>query len=353
MPILYVANSAAEVAGQGVAMSSRTQDVGFGSTPVTNFNTLPGSVFGGFDPDYAQECIAIWYGQSSIEEPFRIQHAAPASDTYWLHFRVLAGEGLTNSAADGVLLEWRDGSGNLIADIDMADGFMIPRAIGDTTVASATSFQWTQYSTYFVDIEIVVGANITINAWMNGVQVGTATAANTGAKGKPVDTYCRFDDCSGANPGSGTFCFFSEIIITDNENPIGWRVATMKPNAAGGNTGMAGNISDLLDPMDGVGLSSANVGDRASWTLGAYPGPASPTSIRGVVTKTRTSPGSTGPQQIRHHLRISATDYDSALLTPSPAAGGEMVVWDSNPATTSAWATADLTGLEQGVEVET
>ncbi len=144
--------------------------------------------------------------------------------------------------------------------------------------------------------------------------------------------------------------YLSELLITSGGvSTLGKRLVQMDPAAMGANTDLTGDIDGIQATGDGLVLAGDTAGLKGSWTLTTYPGPASPANLE-VVTVTRSLKGLTGPQNLRHLLRVGGTDYAGADLSPEYK-GSEVTVWGTNPATGLPWATSDLTGIEQGVEI--
>lgn len=348
MAILFAANTATELGG-GTSYSVPNSSITEPNTINNVFNNGPGSTFNGFDPDYAPEAIGVYLASSAANLGFTINTTAPSGD-YWFHCRVQM-PSTTSGNADGMFWAFFDAAGDRIAEIDISNGDFFIEVFGDTS-ATGLTFTFSAYAAVMMDVRISTsGGNLTGDVYVNGVLVSSATVANTGGVGPVTSMQSIHDDMVNSADTNAAWVFYSEIIIADGESTLNWRLGTMQPDTQGDNNDMTGDPSVLLN-NDGNTLSTDNVGDRESWNLTAYNGPASPAGIRAVVTKTRSQAGITGPQQMRHHLRIASTDYDSGLLTPDPA-NGEMVVWDDNPATTSPWATSDFASLQQGVEAET
>jgi hypothetical protein len=159
-------------------------------------------------------------------------------------------------------------------------------------------------------------------------------------------------DGVGYRSSGNTILSFSEMVATDGESTIGWRVAALKPNGNGANTDWSGDYNDIVTAGDGTMISDATVGDKENWTLSAYAGASSPASIRGLVTKYMASKGTTGPQNIEPIVRLSSTDYFKSPVSPDNIKA-IYADWTVNPATSAAWATSDLTSIQVGVRSAT
>jgi hypothetical protein len=340
MSILFLASDASEVAG--VATNTLTS---------TEYDTL-----------YSDRAFgpAVPTNNAADACGFGIGIPAPSSDTIWLHFRQKANSVYSGPSSTNVGIVWQfsNAAGQVLATIacrgtTASNPGWRAEVFGDTTVVG-TSFAGPYGATATFDIQLVVNStNIILNVYMNGTLVSSATAANsTGLKGKP--RYLEELNTNTYNKSSGTTYVIahSELVVTDNESTVGWRIATLKPNANGGNTAWSGDFNDLVTIGDGTAISSATVGDKENWGLSAYGGPSSPSSIRGVVVKLAASKGTTGPQNIEPSLRISSTDYFKSPVSPDNI-NPIYADWTLNPATSAAWATGDLSTTQPGVRSAT
>lgn len=141
----------------------------------------------------------------------------------------------------------------------------------------------------------------------------------------------------------------SQLMVAD-EDTRGLKLCYMEPNAAGNYAQWDGDDEDT-DVTLRKGISTDTNGNRHSWNLQAWPGPASPTSFR-VFNQLQGNTGDTGPSQLDSFLRIASTDYDSGAVTH--VANEKLVYeWATNPNTAAAWAVADIASLEAGVEAVT
>lgn len=275
---------------------------------------------------------------------------APTGDL-WFHMRFrTSASAATGTTLDGHMLSFYAANGVLLARFDLQDGGWRAQVFGDTTVAGA-NFSPAASTVYTYDFKLVVGATIELEIYQNGSLVSSASAANTvGLKGVCRQIALEFFDIrsSGTSPFS-----VSEAIVTDGgESTIGWRLATLTPASAGAHSDWDGDYTNLLNALDGNFLFTDTVGDKESWVNSAYAGPGSPTSIRAVVAKLLSDRGGAGPQSVTPFLRIGGTDYDAATVA-ADFRYQQLGVWDVNPATSAAWATAALAALESGVKAAT
>ncbi len=307
-----------------------------------------------FDSAYQTEALAA---DMEGVVPLHIVLPATVTGDLWLHYRLFhnrnSATGMGN--ADGSQLSVYNASGQLLAAIDMTDGVTRAVAYGDTTVTSGGSFTWATLGapTYTFDVRVAVSSsNIVVDYYVNGSLVATATAANTtGNKAKPNTVVLDNADIQGTN-GSSAGNGISEVIITDGESTVGWRLATLKPDGAGNYTQWIGDWTHVTNALDGLFISAADTGIRESWTLANYGGPTTPASIRGVFTTFFGDKGVGGPQNFASFLRIGGADYEAASQSPLP--GFQYIFeWANDPSTSNPWNTTAFNALEAGIRALT
>lgn len=186
-----------------------------------------------------------------------------------------------------------------------------------------------------------VAADITIEFYVDGVLQSSATAANTGGKGKPVKcvwrNYGLFDFYSNAT------CYYAHIAILDGVSTIGRRFVRRIPDLVATYDGFSGGVDAIKDGDIATRAASDVAGQRLSFTLAGPTGPAGASSIAGVHVKQLAQLGTAGPTDIAGFLRIGGVDYDAPPGTPSldmPSAIYSS--WDTNPADSTPWTTAAL-----------
>lgn len=279
--------------------------------------------------------------------PFSIINDAEYTD-FWIHFRHRTAN-LVYGSVDGILLSFKDSNEDIIARLDWIDDAIRIQAVGDTTV-SGSQYELPSFTSVTIDVHIeLTGGNIVATYYHNGSQLSQATAANTGGKGGVKSVV--FDQLDVTYNTQNTY--YSEIILTDGEPTLGWRLACMVPDTDGDHTDFVGGADKIGDSDIITAAGASNDGDRLSSNLTAYGGPTTPASIRAVVAKCVVSKGDTGPQHMRQFLRISATDYDGSQAALSVDTANYMEEWATNPATAAPWDTSDLTGLQVGIKAET
>lgn len=267
-----------------------------------------------------------------------------------MHMKALVGmSGFGGDARlDGYIFSIYSEDDELVARMDMQDGFTRFEAHGDTIERTTNVNQGVSrtYAEWVVKVD-VNASTIEVEWWKAGISQGTASAANTvGGKGRPAYIIWDIFDCGFSTAFDGRFSV-SEVIVTDgNENPIGYRVAALNPSAVGHYDEFDGVLADMNNDSDADARVATETGQRISFDVEAYGGSTSGFEILAVVQKTAAE-SATGQANLFNFCRIGTTDYDGVAKSVE---GGQNV-WDIrsvNPATGVAWAFADLATTEWG-----
>jgi len=287
------------------------------------------------------ECLAPNYGGSN---GFNLAHGAAASDTVWYHFYVRTGGSMIDTGYDGHWFTIYNAAGDEICRWDILYGTSFAQVFGDTTV-SGIEFTIAEEAHMIIDIKVVVGANITMECYINGALQSTATAANTGGKLGPTVFMMQHEGM--VNTYGGDSFYYSEFIITDNESTLNWRIATLVPAAQGTYDQWNGTFADVVSLNDGLSINTAVANQKESWTLTAYNGPATTSGVRSILNAYNANIGIAGPTQLTPFIRHAATDVDGITIAPDGMTFEDLTV---NPQTGLGWDTADLATLEIGVK---
>jgi hypothetical protein len=298
-----------------------------------------------FDAAFSTESAQVTPIFNGGAAGFNIFHDAAVSGVTWYHFYVRTPGFLASGNNDGHWFTMYDAANNPIARCDVLDANYRAQVFGDTTEVG-TNFALSENTNITVDVKVEVGANITMEIYFNGGLLSSATAANTGAKPSPTLFAMEHDDI--VYTSSGDEFYYSEVMLTDNENTLGWRLSTLVPGGQGAHADWEGDFSDLVNFGDGTNIGSATPNQKESWTLSAYSGPATSAGVRAVVNAIQGNVGVSGPTQIAPFVRFGGTDVEQAAYTPD---GTSMFqVLDVNPVTGAPWDTADLATVEMGVK---
>jgi hypothetical protein len=317
--------------------------LGHQPTDVSGITGLLSTVAGGFDPTLDVNGLRF-SGTRSLAAPFAIAFAPPLGDL-WLGFRYVPpngdSENITETTAN--FLEFYDAAFVRIAQVQPLNTTKRYHAIarGDTIVQGNSSYLAPNGQPQWIDVRVAVGASITIELYVDGVLQSSAIAANTQAKGKPVQVV--FANVGLHGSVSSRTWSYAHLAVLDGVSTIGRRFVRRTPNAVATFSQMAGSIDALKDEDVSTRVSSNAAGQRLSFSLTGPTGPAAVSAIAGVHLKQIAQGGTVGPQATAGFLRMGGVNHDAPAVTvPTLAPRPIYSSWALNPADNSAWTSVTL-----------
>ena len=282
-------------------------------------DTLISTDAAGFDPALDTNCIKLSLSTSAVQ-PFSADWADPTGDV-WLSFRYRAPASSAHSiTSSGVLLELYDANHTQVARIrtDRDSEKYHAAVYGDSYVMGNSSFLAATALTYWFDIRIAVGAEITMDFYVDGVLQSSATTPNTGGMGKPVKCIWKNQGMHGHY--TNTVWYIAHIAVLDGVSTIGRRFVRRSPDQTGAYDQFTGGVGALTDDDPLSRATSDVIGQRLSFTLAGPAGPAGQPNIAGVHVKKTAQLGAAGPTGLASFLRMGGVDYDAAPVTPEDIA---------------------------------
>ena len=321
MTILFVGSSPSDLGGN---MTEYTDT--FGRDP--NFTPV-GSVYGPVDNDDSG------FG-------FRANFDTPVSNTIWIHFLYNSNNpGIFNNKADGYFMRFFSETTE-IARIDLKDDNFYAE-VGSAFAEFPKPVQSTNMT---FDISVTsTGSAVTIAVYQNGALQAQVLGMLAAGKCDNI-TFDFYDMVSSI---SAVLLYrISEVIVTDNVPTLGWRLATLLPDAQGTYNAWDGAIANLTTFGDGQSISTDTNNLKESWTLSPYLGPVTDSGVYAVVNKIIANISNAGPSQITPFIRHAGVDVEGTPFVPVP--GGYSEILYTNPQTGLPWDTADFAALEIGVK---
>lgn len=301
---------------------------------------------GTFDSDYTDRSLR----SSGTNEAMGCSWDTPLTDC-WIHFKMLIDSASLAAGDTGFLWNVLDSRGFPIAQLDLVDQSNVDNRVnvGDNgTFTNGGEFGPLPKTLTDIDIRVQIdsGGNNIVSYYQGGSLISTVSRTHSQATG--------ITGFSLANNDTGGRTNLSEFMVAD-EDTRGLRLAFLDPDGNGNETDWTGGFQSILQRSDGKAIFSTTNGDRSSFTLSAYSGPASPVAVRGVFTQLYAGGGGSGPNNIDPFLRIGSTNYDSGdnHSVSSGAALPLISEWANNPATSASWLTTAFASLEAGVETVT
>lgn len=317
--------------------------LGHQPTDIAGISGLITTVAGGFDPTLDVNAIRH-VGFNSYSAPFSFSVHEPAGDL-WLGFRYVPPNADANSInrSEASLLELYDATDVHLAQIKPITTTNRYHAIahGDASQQGSSSYIAANGQPQWIDVRVAVGAEITIEFFVDGVLQSTATAGNAGGKGKPVQIV--FPNVGLHGTSQNRTWYYAHIAVLDGVSTIGRRFVRRHPNAIASFNQMIGSIDALKDSDIATRVASTAAGQRMSFSLTGPTGPASVSAIAGLHLKQIAQAGTDGPQATAGFLRMGGVNHDAGAVTvtvlaPTPVYSS----WAVNPADASPWSDLSL-----------
>lgn len=229
--------------------------------------------------------------------------------------------------------------------------------LGTTTVALSTA------TYYYLEFKVLLSTTVgTYELRLNGTSVLSGTGANTAGAGNTAWTVFRLGSDGSTNHLSSNQTWdFDDTYVCDGNGstnndflgPI--RIKTVLPDGAGNYTQFtpsAGsnyqNVDDASQDGDTTYNSETTVGQKDTYTFGAL---GVTGTIKGVQTNLIVRSDGAGSETVAPTWRISATDYDGTAVGISTSYADKTAIYETSPATASAWTVTEIDGAEFGIKL--
>lgn len=191
-----------------------------------------------------------------------------------------------------------------------------------------------------LDVQLIhTDLSIEMNVYINEILIINESLSQTSER-KPVNFYI------GGFVANGAGMWFSEVMISDADTRNG-RLDLLRPVSGGVYGNFDGLISALSDDDPTTGMVTTLPAQKQSTILSPYGGAD---NISHIVQTTTTVRGINSPTQLKHFLRMSGVDYETAAFAVPFTKTFQVTDWQLNPATSSPWDSADLASMEFGFE---
>jgi hypothetical protein len=229
----------------------------------------------------------------------------------------------------------------------MASGFLTFQTIDASgnrttlgTFTTAASFNMGTYQNPDkLDIAIVYGTSGSINCYINLTLVFSYTgniATNS------ITALAGFELF---NPGI-TASVWSEIMVATNDTRS-FSLCTIPPLATGSVAQWTGTVASInevtLNDADGIQTTTANAIEEFTVDTTTYTPTSGTYGLIAIVSSGRIM--SNTANSVRFGVKISGTDYFNSPIAAPSSLTDVQTIFQTNPATSSNWAYANLTGL--------
>jgi hypothetical protein len=202
-----------------------------------------------------------------------------------------------------------------------------------------------------LDINVVYGSSGSITVYLGGTQVFTYSGNVT------TDSATTLSGIEIAGMGAGTQnVTWSEVIVADSST-IAMGLWQMNSATAGNAQTWAGTASSVNKQTisDTTFISAASAGLINEYRSGGIALPAGAYTVPAIKMVARALVGATGPQNLEYVTRVGSTDYVGGSWGPPVGSFANDIanyMQATNPGTSAAWQTSDLTAstFNYGVE---
>lgn len=332
------------------------EDVDFTVTGSPTANTTAGN----FRSSWARLAMSTNGGSTAVPpNPGIIATFASASSDFWCHAQLLSGNANTNNDR---LMTWADGSTwrLLVSGTGSTGSIKVSTRNGSGTVVDLVSSGNVVPTTLMqVDVHIVYAVAGSFDFYINGTNVLSYTGDIT------TNSATSLSSMSMGSFGSIANVFWSEVICATTDTRSMNRL-TVFP-VGNGNTQQMSSIQASPCSTSELAATSFNdanyifdtVSNHTEECTLATPGsgsvviPSGTYNVLALQLSARALRGTSGPQHYSYVTRTGGADYNSSNQSPGTAfANNPNYIQATNPATSSAWATTDLTaaGFNIGIQ---
>lgn len=323
-----------------------SEDIDFG--PVGTPRLVTGSGANEFDPAYAR-CALVGYST----EGWRLTLEAPQTEL-WFQARINwddndgyydnpvvifrdtgLGQGLFRLRQLNAVLRleyWDSAAWQLGADTGLVP---TPDTLNKVTIRLKIADAGGEYTLYYNDTELgSVTGDTNLVAGINGIDQIDLLGAHA------------------SFPSTSDYVHFSEVLVTQAEDPRPMRVRTLVPNGPGSAGQWSGDYTAIDEAKEDQAdlISSAAAGEVEQMSLGDLPAGLTGRYPAVVIVSAKARRGASGPQSLQLGLRTGGADHWSA----SKALGESFAVvrerWTQNPETLADWTNAEVDALEIGLK---
>jgi hypothetical protein len=263
----------------------------------------------------------------------------PAAATTSMSFGVAI---WTSSITSGdKLWEIDNGSGGALCSFGFTSSGAIYAASGSfgSTLCTSGAALFAAAAWAYLEAEIVLHASAgSINLYLNGALVASATGVNTlaaGGAGSLIRAWGR--NANGLNT------LFDDIYVTSGATRLGERrIETLRPSAdisvawtpsSGANN--YGRVNETLVDGDTSYVQTATTGARDLYANGGMS--STPTSISAVTVVSFAEKTDATTRQIYNSVKSGATDSDGPAFNLAPSYGRYDRIIETDPNTSAAW----------------
>lgn len=308
-------------------------------------NAIEQTTQGVYDNGFARCATSAKTSSSYLTSPV----VTPQTSEFWLHFDIDQEVPLSDSGFIALVQIYdQTGASRIILNstysvagastwrLNYWDGAAF-QAVGDCIAPSNAN------QTIDIHVSGINGASGRLDLYMSGTQrIGSSVIDLSG-----IDDLAQ---ASFGGRGVANTNWYSQCILA-NESTIGKKVGTIVMTGNGASTSFAGDYTGIDETVfsDGDEINSATANEVELYTGTPVPSFTGYT-IRALAIFARAKKSGSGPAQMQLALRSAGTTYFSSTKALDFGYGAIGAVWETNPATSAAFLSSEISALQYGAK---
>ena len=308
------------------------------------------SVVNGFDPVYSPDGMVVISMPGSNKAIMRL---GAVTNEAWFHSNIYKYSQGGIYGANSAPIEVYNTTNDKLLEIRSNGNSAWHRIyyrVGGVLTNSGVDIIWGG-NARFVIMDIHITTNATSGSYeiyQDNVIVWSVTNIDTG--NLPIDRIEYGTSSLGGTNAAARYGYSEFFCGIGNSPTVGKRAFnTFMTGNSTVDTAWTGDYTAIDDPLssgDGSFVYTSGIGNRIGFTTPALP--TASASIEAIGITSISMIGSASPRNYQHYIKLSGTNYDQALVSPSGVLASHSSIMTSNPATSNPWTISDLNTVEYG-----
>lgn len=285
-----------------------------------------------------------------------IRNLSTTYSTFVMGFR----HRIAGLAAVTAIMTFRDGSNNVVATLAVLSSGALAwyRGNNSTQVVSSAGALIAVNAINYIEVKVTLATGTTgsVDIHLNGTSVASASSVQTANTTASIQSF-QYTGAGATNSDFDDFYMFDTTGAENNDFAGDSKITTIMPNGNGrvnqwARTGgtVSGNytaVDETTPDGDTSYVSSATAGQIDCYTLGSA---GSPTAVKCVQICTDVRKDDAATRTVAHGVGNGTTENFDAGTNVGSTYGYLVRGLDTNPLTSAAWTTGDLTTLQSAIK---
>lgn len=300
-------------------------------------NVYETTFFGATESGFTRAAV-----QASSVASYAESASFAAQDELWVH-DANAGVGGATSYAPKTIVLCNAAGTELFKVVQTGSQMYMQYWTGAIWVTAGTAFAFTPLALQHIDL-FVDGNSATGSCalYVSGTERASASGIDLSAVTAITKIRCGGGDIASA-------AGLSQVVVSTTST-VGFRLTTVPPTSAGATTDWTGGYTEVDEIVysDADFINSATANQVELFAHGT----SVPTGyrVKAVIVTARAKRGSAGPANLQLAIRSGGTTYFSSSQAVGLGYGAHVGVWETDPATASAFTASSIASLQFGVK---